>query len=73
MKPRFKLRLVPEDRPLAPLTRAEKLANAIGWLRSRGRYVLDRGSSKPAWGLAHQPQEESALMRKVMEMDRRRK
>jgi len=51
-KPRIKLRSVkPTERPLAALTQAEKLAHAIGWLRNRGRYVLDQGSVKPAWGV----------------------
>jgi len=51
-KPRFKLRLVPRERPLAPLSRAEKLASAIGYLRARGKYLLDAGTPKPRWGIA---------------------
>ena len=52
MKPRIRLHLVEsQERPLAPLTRAEKLAKAIAWLRSRNRYVLDRGSERPKWGV----------------------
>ena len=50
------LRLVPAAaRPLANLSRAEKLHNAIGWLRQRGRYVLDQGSTAPKWGVAGEP------------------
>ncbi len=56
VKTRMKLRLVtPAERPLAPLSRAEKLAKAIGWLRARNRYVLDQGASKPGWGVPGLP------------------
>ena len=56
MKPRMKLRLVaPVERPLGPLSRAEKLAKAIAWLRARNRYVLDKGSEKPQWGVPGTP------------------
>lgn len=34
-----------------PQTRAEKLAAAIGYLRSRNLYVLDKGAQKPSWGV----------------------
>ena len=54
-KPNFKLRLVPRSRPLAALSRAEKIAAAIGYLRSRGRYVLDAGSRRPSWGVPGDP------------------
>jgi len=38
-----------KERPLAKLFQAEKIASAIGYLRSRGLYVLDKGT--PAkWG-----------------------
>lgn len=83
-KPHFRLRLVvrPEhppavpERPLAPLTRAEKLVKAIAFLRDRkprSRYVLDKGSSKPEWGVPYETPKESRLMMEVMEADRRRK
>ena len=56
MKPRIRLRIVaPAERPLAPLTRAEKLVAAVAWLRSRGRYVLDQGSRQPKWGVPGEP------------------
>lgn len=71
-KPRFKLRLVTQDRPLAKLSHAEKLASAIAYLRSRNRYILDR-TAKPAWGIPYAQPEESPLMKAVMEADRRRK
>lgn len=46
------LRLVqPADRPLANLSRAEKLAKAIAYLRERNLYVLDRGTRAPKWGV----------------------
>lgn len=54
-KPHFRLRLVKEDRPLAPLSRAEKVAKAIDFLRSRNRYVLDKGAIRPKWGVAGEP------------------
>lgn len=73
-KPRMKLRLVPSiERPLAVLSRAEKLAHAVAWLRSRNRYVLDVGSRRPAWGVPYSVPQESALMKVVMEADRRRR
>lgn len=73
-KPRFKLRLVKKERPLGPLTRAEKLAAAIGYLRERGLYLLDRGTPRPRWGLPNeQPRElNEALARKINDADRRR-
>lgn len=56
MKPRIRLRLVtPANRPLGPLSRAEKLAKAIAFLRARNRYVLDKGSERPAWGVPGTP------------------
>ena len=56
-KPRIRLRIVPkpEERPLAPLTRAEKLASAIAFLRERGAYVLDKGARRPSWGVPGSP------------------
>ena len=68
------LRLVPsQDRPLGPLTRAEKLALAIAYLRDRNLYLLDRDTHRPNWGVAGEiPQDVSAdLARIVSEMDRR--
>lgn len=53
MKPRLKL-VAGVPIPL-PASRADKLAAAIGWLRSRNRYVLDRGAKKPGWGVPGQP------------------
>ncbi len=50
MKPHLRLIRV-KERPLGPLTRAEKLAKAIGWLRSRNRYILDQGAKQPGWGI----------------------
>lgn len=56
LKPHFKLHLVtPAERPLGPLSRAEKLANAKAYLQRRGLYILDRGTPKPKWGLAGEP------------------
>ena len=50
MKPRIRLKLVPTERPLGPLSVAEKRAKAIAYLRSRRLYVLDKGT--PAkWGV----------------------
>ena len=54
-KPRFKLRLVNAERPLAPLSRAEKLAQAKAYLQRRGIYILDQGSPKPRWGTPGEP------------------
>ncbi len=52
MKPRFKLRLVAAaDRPLAKLSHAEKLVRAKAILRRSGKYILDRGTPKPKWGV----------------------
>jgi hypothetical protein len=71
----MKLRLVPKiDRPLAKLSHAEKLANAKAYLQRKGKYILDRGTPKPGWGLANeQPKEINAeLARKIMDSDRRR-
>jgi len=74
-KPRMKLRLVPQERPLAPLTRAEKLTQAKAYLQRRGLYILDRGTPKPKWGLSNdQPKElNAALAHSIMEADRRRR
>jgi len=72
-KPRIRLRLVAKERPLAALSRAEKLASAIGWLRSRNRYVLDTDSVRPKWGVPYDKTPETPLMKAVMEADRRRK
>ena len=70
-KPHLRLVRV-KERPLATLTKAEKLANAIAFLRERRIYVLDRGT--PAkFGIPYSAQEESPLMKAVMEADRRRK
>ena len=53
MKPRLKL---VDGQPIPlPVTRADKLAAAIGWLRSRNRYVLDQGAVKPSWGVPGTP------------------
>lgn len=73
-KPRIRLRLVPQQRPLGPLTRAEKLAKAIAFLRTRGRYVLDAGSPKPRWGKAHEvpAAPNAAMLAREMNADRRR-
>ena len=47
-----RLRLVRSgERPLAKLSRAEKLAAAIAYLRRRNKYVLDRGTPAPKWGI----------------------
>lgn len=65
VKPHLRLRLVkPRERPLAPLSRAEKLAQAIGWLRQRGRYVLDTGTPKPKWGVPGDPPKVRTTIRK---------
>lgn len=48
-KPR--LRLVTPARPLAHLSRAEKLSKAIAYLRERNLYVLDIGAQAPKWGV----------------------
>ena len=71
VKPHLRLVRV-KQRPLANLSRAEKLANAIAYLRSRNRYILD-GATKPDWGIPYAQPEESPLMKAVMEADRRRK
>lgn len=71
-KPHLRLVRV-KARPLAALSRAEKLANAIAFLRARNRYVLDAHSRRPAWGIPFSLPEESALMKAVMEADRRRR
>ena len=73
VNPRLRLHLVKTDRPLGPLTRAEKLALAIAYLRDRNLYLLDRGTCRPQWGVAGEiPQDVSAdLARIVSEMDRR--
>jgi len=64
MKPHFRLRLVkPRERPLGPLTRAEKLARARAFLQGTGEfsylkrniYLLDPGTPKPKWGVAGDP------------------
>ena len=54
-KPRIRLRLVAAERPLAPLSRAEKLAQAKAYLQRKGLYVLDRGTPKPKWGVPGEP------------------
>ncbi len=55
-KPHFRLRLVaPKERPLAPLSRAEKLAQAKAYLQRRGIYILDKGTPKPQWGVPGTP------------------
>ena len=71
----MKLRLVaPAERPLAPLSRAEKLARAQAYLQRRGIYILDRGTPKPKWGVAGEiPNVEPPLMKAIMAADRRRK
>ena len=48
MKPRLKL-VAGVPIPL-PASNAEKLAAAIAYLRSRGKYVLDIGTPTPQWG-----------------------
>ena len=51
-----RLRLVrPALRPLAKLSRAEKLAAAIAYLRRRGIYVLDQDTPRPKWGVPGAP------------------
>ena len=63
MKPRFKLRLVKPERPLGPLSRAEKVARAKAYLQRKGEfarlgasiYVFDRGTPKPKWGVPGEP------------------
>ena len=74
-KPHFRLRLVkPRERPLAPLSRAEKLANAKVYLQQRGIYVLDRGTPRPKWGTPNElPKEDTRLRASLQEADRRRK
>ncbi len=69
-----RLRIVREpERPLAALSRAEKLAKAIAYLRQRGKYVLDIGSAKPRWGVCGElPERPNPLLTKIEEMDRRR-
>ena len=74
MNPR--LRLVPsQDRPLGPLTRAEKLALAIAYLRDRNLYVLDRWARRPQWGVAGEipPEASAELARHEAEADRNRR
>ena len=75
MTSRLRLCLVKADRPLGPLTRAEKLARAKAWLQSRGRYILDRGTPKPAWGIAGEipPEASAELARYETETDRNRR
>ena len=51
MKPRIKLRLVAPQRPLAKLSQAEKLAQAKAYLQRRRKYILDRNTPKPGWGI----------------------
>lgn len=53
MKPRLKL-VDGQPTPL-PASREDKLAAAIGYLRSRNLYVLDRGAQKPSWGVPGTP------------------
>ena len=74
MKPHLRLRLVRSPRPLGPLTRAEKLAVAIKFLRERGLYVLDIGARRPKWGTPNElPKEDTRLLKALTEADRRRK
>ena len=75
MKQRFKLRLVlPAERPLGTLSRAEKLAHAKAYLQRRGIYVLDKGTPKPRWGVGGEIPKElnEAFARRTAESDRRR-
>ena len=72
MKPHLRLVRV-KVRPLAKLSQAEKLAQAIFWLRQRNRYILDHAAKRPTWGIPYAQPEESPLMKAVMEADRRRK
>ena len=54
MKPRIKIKLrlvAPAERPLARLSHAEKLAQAKAYLIGRGKYILQPGAPKPAWGI----------------------
>lgn len=82
MKPHFRLRVVKtKERPLAPLSRAEKLAQAKAYLQRRrplaplGLYILTKGTPKPSWGLPNYlpPVLNAALAHSIMEADRRRR
>lgn len=71
-----RLRLVRSvERPLAKLTRAEKLAVAIAYLRRRNIYVLDQGAKKPKWGIPFEDVKapNAELAREIANADRRRK
>ena len=73
MKPRLRL-VLPDGRPLANLSRAEKLAQAIAYLQRRGLYIMDRNTPRPKWGTPNEvPKEDGALLAAIMEADRRRK
>ena len=62
------------DRPLANLSKAEKIAQAIGYLRSRGLYVLDQGTPRPKWGISGEvPKDANPLLAKIADMDRTRR
>ena len=71
VKPRLKL---VDGQPIPlPKSRADKLASAIGWLRSRNRYVLDKGARKPTWGIPGEiPKADNPLLAKIDELDKRR-
>jgi len=67
-----RLRLVVAERPLAKLSYAEKLAHAKAYLQRRGKYVLDRGTPKPNWGIPFDQQpRESRLAQIIKDADRR--
>lgn len=57
MKPRIRLRPVDAEYqwPLPPSpdtrTQAERLADAIAYLKARNIYVLQQGSKAPTWGV----------------------
>lgn len=55
-------------------THAEKLSHAIAYLRSKGRYVLDAGSTRPAWGTPHEvpTAPNAAMLARETQADRRR-
>ena len=74
-KPHIRLRLVPRsERPLAALSKAEKLAQAKAYLQRRGLWILDRGTPRPGWGVAGEmPAEKNPLMEQIMALDRWRK
>lgn len=49
MKPSLRI-VKPQDRPLAKLSQAEKLAQAKAYVQRKGIYILDKGTPKPKWG-----------------------